>query len=64
VEKAGILHTGIGKASFTEEQLLANLMALLEAVMRASRVGQGQYLRSHRAVDHNGTGGAGRSRES
>jgi len=47
VEKAGILHTGIGKASFTEEQLLANLMALLEAVMRAKPASaKGQYLRS------------------
>jgi large subunit ribosomal protein L1 len=47
VEKAGILHTGIGKASFTEEQLLANLMALLEAVVRAKPASaKGQYLRS------------------
>jgi large subunit ribosomal protein L1 len=47
VEKAGVLHTGIGKASFTEEQLLANLMALLEAVMRAKPASaKGQYLRS------------------
>lgn len=47
VEKAGILHTGIGRASFTEEQLLANLMALLEAVVRAKPASaKGQYLRS------------------
>jgi len=47
VEKAGILHTGIGKASFTEEQLLANLMALVEAVVRAKPASaKGQYLRS------------------
>lgn len=47
VEKAGILHTGIGKASFTEEQLLANLTALLEAVVRAKPASaKGQYLRS------------------
>ena len=47
VEKAGVLHTGIGKASFTEEQLLANLMALLEAVVRAKPASaKGQYLRS------------------
>jgi large subunit ribosomal protein L1 len=47
VEKAGILHTGIGKASFTEEQLLANLLALLEAVVRAKPASaKGQYLRS------------------
>jgi len=53
VEKAGILHTGIGKASFTEEQLLANLMALLEAVMRAKPASaKGQYLRSSRCRPH------------
>ena len=47
VEKAGILHTGIGRASFPEEQLLANLMALLEAVVRAKPASaKGQYLRS------------------
>src|SRR2546425_2044682 len=47
VEKAGILHTGIGKASFTEEQLLANLLALLEAVVRAKPASaKGHYLRS------------------
>lgn len=47
VEKAGILHTGIGRASFTEEQLLANLTALLEAVVRAKPASaKGQYLRS------------------
>lgn len=47
VEKAGILHTGIGKASFTEEQLLTNLMALLDAVVRAKpAAAKGQYLKS------------------
>jgi len=46
-EKAGILHTGIGKASFTEEQLVANFTALLEAVVRAKpAASKGQYLRS------------------
>jgi len=46
-EKAGILHAGIGKASFTEEQLLANLTALLEAVVRAKpAASKGQYIRS------------------
>jgi len=46
-EKAGILHTGIGKTSFTEERLLANFTALLEAVVRAKpAASKGQYLRS------------------
>jgi len=46
-EKAGILHVPIGKASFAEEQLLANFTALMEAVMRAKPASaKGQYLRS------------------
>ncbi len=46
-EKAGIIHAGIGKASFTEEQLLANLTALLEAVIRAKpAASKGQFFRS------------------
>jgi large subunit ribosomal protein L1 len=34
VDKAGILHVPIGKASFTAEQLFENLLALMETVMR------------------------------
>ncbi len=34
-EKAGILHAGIGKASFTEKALQENFRALLEAVQKA-----------------------------
>lgn len=34
VEKAGIIHLPIGKASFTEEQLRENLMALTETLAR------------------------------
>lgn len=46
-EKAGIIHAGVGKASFTEEQLLTNLTALLEAVTRAKpAASKGQFFRS------------------
>jgi len=46
-EKTGILQAGIGKASFTAEQLLANFTALLEAVARAKpAAAKGQYFRS------------------
>jgi large subunit ribosomal protein L1 len=46
-EKAGIIHAPIGKASFSEEQLLANFAALIEAVVRARpAAAKGQYLRS------------------
>src|SRR5512142_106927 len=39
VEKAGIVHAGVGKASFTEEQLLANVRAMIEALNRAKPSG-------------------------
>lgn len=46
-EKSGIIHAGLGKASFTEEQLLANFTALMEALVRAKpAAAKGQYLRS------------------
>lgn len=46
-EKAGIIHVGIGKASFSEDQLLANFTALMEALVRAKpAAAKGQYLRS------------------
>ncbi len=46
-EKAGIVHAPIGKASFSEEQLLANFTALLEALVRAKpAAAKGQYLQS------------------
>lgn len=39
VEKAGIIHAGIGKASFTEEQILANVKAFVDAVAKAKPSG-------------------------
>lgn len=46
-EKAGIVHAGIGKASFSEDQLVANFTALIEALVRAKpAAAKGQYLRS------------------
>ncbi len=39
VEKAGIVHAGIGKASFTEEALLVNVKALIEALNRSKPSG-------------------------
>ncbi len=46
VEKAGIIHSGIGKASFSSEDLRANFDALLDAVVRAKPSGaKGKYLR-------------------
>ena len=46
VEKAGIIHSGIGKASFPAADLRANFDALVDAVMKAKPTGaKGKYLR-------------------
>lgn len=46
VEKAGIVHAGIGKASFTAEALEANVRALVEALNRAKPSGaKGTYMK-------------------
>ena len=46
VDKAGIIHTRIGKASFSASQLHENGLTLLEAVMKAKPASaKGQYLR-------------------
>jgi large subunit ribosomal protein L1 len=39
VEKAGIIQAGIGKASFTEEALIGNARAFIDAVVRAKPTG-------------------------
>jgi large subunit ribosomal protein L1 len=39
VEKAGIIHAGIGKASFTEAQILQNAKAFVDAVAKAKPAG-------------------------
>ena len=45
VEKAGIIHTGIGKASFPAEDLRANFDAFVDAIVRAKPTGaKGKYL--------------------
>jgi len=46
VEKAGIIHSGIGKASFPAEDLRANFDALVDAVVKAKPTGaKGKYVR-------------------
>jgi len=46
VEKAGIVHAGVGKASFGEAQLIANVKAFVDAINRARPSGaKGTYLR-------------------
>ena len=46
VEKAGLIHAGVGKASFTEEALVANIRAFADAVMKAKPSGaKGTFLK-------------------
>ena len=46
VEKAGIVHAGIGKASFTDEALLINVRALVDALSKAKPSGaKGTYIK-------------------
>ncbi len=46
VEKAGVIHAGIGKVSFTEEMLSQNVRAFVDAVSRARPAGaKGTYLK-------------------
>ena len=46
VEKAGVVHAGVGKASFTEAQLAENVKALIDAVQKAKPSGsKGSYMK-------------------
>jgi len=46
VEKAGIVHAGVGKASFAEDKLLQNVKAFVDAVSKAKPTGsKGTYIK-------------------
>jgi large subunit ribosomal protein L1 len=46
VEKAGIVQAGIGKASFTAEQLQDNVKAFVDAILKAKPAGaKGTYIK-------------------
>ena len=46
VEKAGIVHAGIGKASFAQDALEANVKAIVDALVRAKPSGaKGTYVK-------------------
>ena len=46
VEKAGIVHGGVGKASFTEQALVENIRAFVDAVAKAKPAGsKGTYIK-------------------
>jgi large subunit ribosomal protein L1 len=47
VDKTGVIHAPVGKVSFSEDQLLQNVSALVDAVVRAKPSGaKGQYIRT------------------
>lgn len=46
VEKAGIVHAGVGKVSFTDDQITGNIRALIDAVQKAKPTGaKGTYIK-------------------
>ncbi len=46
VEKAGILHAGVGKVSFSDEALLQNIKAFTDAVQKSKPAGaKGTYVK-------------------
>jgi len=46
VEKAGIVHAGIGKASFSAQALQDNVKAFVDAIMKAKPTGsKGTYIK-------------------
>lgn len=46
VEKAGIVHAGVGKVSFTEDALAGNIKVFVEAVQKAKPTGaKGAYIK-------------------
>jgi large subunit ribosomal protein L1 len=45
-EKSGIVHAGIGKASFDEKKLAENIRAFMDALVRAKPAGaKGTYIK-------------------
>ena len=45
VEKAGIIHVGVGKCSFGKEKILENVSSLIDSVVRAKpKSSKGVYL--------------------
>lgn len=46
-EKAGIVHSGVGKASFSEKALVENVAAYMDAIQKAKPTGvKGAYIKS------------------
>jgi large subunit ribosomal protein L1 len=57
VEKAGIVHAGVGKASFSEDQLVENVKAFVGAIQKAKPTGaKGVYLQKIAVSSSQGVG--------
>ena len=59
VEKAGVVHAGVGKASFDEAKLVENVRAFVEAVQKAKPSGaKGAYMKKVSLSSTMGPGGS------
>jgi large subunit ribosomal protein L1 len=57
VDRTGVIHAPVGKVSFSEEQILQNVSALVDAVVRAKPSGaKGQYIRTVNVASTMGPG--------
>jgi large subunit ribosomal protein L1 len=57
VEKAGVIHAGVGKASFEEKALVENIKAFVDAVVKARPQGaKGTYLKKISITSTQGPG--------
>ena len=62
-EKAGIVHAGVGKASFTDDALVDNVRAFVGAITRGKPSGvKGTYIKQVSLELDDGAGGQGRTR--
>jgi large subunit ribosomal protein L1 len=57
VEKAGIVQAGVGKASFSDQQLVENIKAFVDAVAKAKPAGaKGTYVKKVSLSSSQGVG--------
>ena len=57
VEKAGIIHVGVGKASFSEDDIIINVRALADAVNKAKPSGaKGTFMKKASISSSQGPG--------